>query len=398
MRSKNKKRKTPVLAQVALKISSDSTLSRIASVGVKQEVDHIYGYEKYPLDEVASELEERLYNPTYLGFAIGAILGNPKISNAIRTRLAAQYLDVVVSYLEGKMPKKTYEYWGGDAEPSCVVEAAAFLAERNEHAWMKKKEYVKAALSFTKDSSVRAKKSLLQELVKRINDKEDEKRDGRSLADILSSEELVVDSWLGFLKETAAQTTKKKGGDNRQLFSNLSALVDAEGEESSAGALCRLSSLDKDDLIQIFVDMPLFAFLRRSPSNRTSLYYDVGKVLVRERQIPFVSIVQALAAKFRGEMKKSKRVIYYADEPKLKALCKLALDLGEGQNDELLTLVHDVVKVKGVETETRLVLFKFLYENLDSMKIKKKLLAEASRFKSGKIRAWASSQYQGMID
>ncbi len=139
-------------------------------------------------------------------------------------------------------------------------------------------------------------------------------------------------------------------------------------------------------MVEIFVELPLLPFLRRTPSNRTLLYYDIAKVLCRERSVPFVSIVHALAMKLQEVEKKSKRVIYYADEPKLKALSKLALEIGESQNAELLKLLHNVLGLKGVETETRLVLFKFLYENSESEERKKQLLQEASSFKSGKIR------------
>ena len=383
-----------VIAQVARQISSNSTLSKIASIAVKEEVDHIYGYKKYPLYEIASELEERLYNPTYLGCAVSAILERPEPREAEKTHLAENYLDVVVSYLRGDMPKKTDEYWGDDAEPSCVVEAAAYLAERKKLDWTGKKQYLEAVLSFTKDSSVQAKKSLLQALVRKINEEgrqrqtRPQSKEEEGLTNLLSSEDLVADSLLGLFKAMGSQRPKE---DQRksQLIANLSALVDAEGEESSAGALCRLSFLDKDDLVQIFVDLPLLTFLRRTPSNRTLLYYDVAQVLCRERNVPFASIVQAMAMKLQDEGKKSKRVIYYADEPKLKALSKLAVEIGESRNAELLGLMHSVLKLKGVETETRLVLFKFLYENSEK---RKELLDEASRFKSGRIRAWAASE------
>lgn len=236
-----------------------------------------------------------------------------------------------------------------------------------------------------------------KELIKKYRERRSGR--GRSLIDLLSNnDDIVVDSLLVFLKETGARTPGEEIGedyDSRrklQLVSNLSSLIDAQGDESSAGELCKLSCIGKDDLTKIFTSVPLSPFLRHTPSNRTLLYYDMGKVLCQERNVPFSSIVQALARELHLELERSKRVIYYADEPKLKALCKLAVEIGENKNAELLTLVQEVIRLKGVETETRLVLFRFLYDNLDNEVKRNMLLQEASRFKSSKIKAWASCE------
>jgi hypothetical protein len=281
------------------------------------------------------------------------------------------------------LPRKTYEYWGADAEPSHVLEAAAYLAERERFDWTKKK-YLTAILSLTQDSSVKAKRLLLQRLVEKLN--EEEVRGKRSLTHLLSSRDLVVDRWFSLMKEIDIPRVKGKQDEKWQLLSNLSFLIDAEGDESSAGALCRLSCLEKDDLLGILIQLPLRPFLRRTPSNHTMLYYDIAKVLYLERKIPFASMVQALAKKFQDEEEGS----HYMDEPKLKALTKLSVDAGENQNAELHQLLWNALSLKGIETETRLVLFRFLYENSENQQRRNEVLHIASRFKSGKIRAWAS--------
>ncbi|MGI0090584.1 MAG: hypothetical protein ACREBS_02645 [Nitrososphaerales archaeon] len=399
---RKKRREAHIVARVARQIASNPSLSKIASLAVKDEVDYIYGYKKYSLDEIASELEERLYNPTYLGRAVIAILQRPEVSKVEKTHLAENYLDVVVTYLKGKMPRKTYEYWGSDAEPSYVVESAAYLVAqgKNHLDWITKPGYLKGILSFTKDSSVQAKKSLLEGLVAKINEeygKDSGRGRGRNLlTDLLSKEDLIVDNWVGFLKEMGVTAPVKDNRGKFQLVGNLGPLLDAEGNESSAGALCRLSCFETIDLTAIFAELSLVPFLRRTPSNRTLLYYDGARVMCQERNVPFSSIVQALARKLRDELKKDRRVMYYADEPRLKALCRFAVEIGESRNTELLVLVKNVINLKGVETETRLVLFRFLYENLDNEKEKRSLLETANSFKSGKIKAWAGSELNAM--
>jgi hypothetical protein len=372
-----------ILVRIAHQIVLDPVLAKMASIAVRDEVDSIYGYKKYTLEEIAAELEERLYNPTYLGCSLNAILGKSEVSEIQKSRLAESYLDVAASYLLGKLPKKIYEYWGADAEPSHVVEAAAYLAERKRFDWTKKK-YLTAILSLAQNSSVKAKRLLLQTLVEKLN--EEEVRGKRSLTRLLSSQDLVVDRWFSLMKEIGIPRVKGKQEGKWQLLCNLSFLIDAEGDESSAGALCRLSCLEKDDLLDILDQLPLHPFLRRTPSNRTMLYYDIAKVLFLERKIPFVSMVQTLAKKFQDEKEGS----HYMDEPKLKALTKLSVDVGENQNAELLQLLRNALNLKGIETETRLALIRFLYENAENQQRKNEVLHEASRFKSGKIRAWAS--------
>lgn len=372
-----------ILVRIAHQIVSDPVLAKMASIAVRDEVDFIFGYKKYPLEEIAAELEERLYNPTYLGCSINAILEKSEVSEIQKIRLAESYLDVAACYLSGKLPKKTYEHWGADAEPSHVVEAAAHLAERKRLDWTKKK-YLTAILSLAQDSSAKAKRLLLQKLVEKLN--EEEVLDKRSLTHLLSSRDLVVDRWSSLMKELGIPRVKRKQQEKWQLLCNLSSLADAEGDESSAGALCRLTCLEEDDLLDILDQLPLHPYLRRTPSNRTMLYYDIAKVLYLERKIPFVSMVQALAKKLQDEKEGS----HYMDEPKLKALTKLSVDAGENQNAELLQLLRNALSLKGIETETRLVLFRFLYENSENQQRKNEVLHEASRFKSGRIGAWAS--------
>jgi hypothetical protein len=404
----NKKKREHIVDQIATKIASDPILSRIAAFAVKKEVDHIYGYSKYSIDEIGSELQERLYNPTYLGCSVGRILEATEVQEAVKIELAQNYLDIVASYDRGEMPKKTYEYWGEDAEPSCVIETAVFLTQAKKSLdWITKdKEYLKGVLSHTTDSSVESKKAMLEALVAKINEEHQQQQQEqnklstkrtKSITEFLSKEDIPAESWLSFLKDLNriapfSDEGKKKETDSEKgkfrLVSNLAALIDAKEDYSSAGALCRLSILGKDDLLEIFVDLPLIPFLRRNPSNRTMLYYDVAKVMVQERGVPFSSIVRGLHNKLHAELKKSNRVMYYQDEPKLKALCRLSMEISQVHNSDLLKLVHQVIKLKGVETETRFALFKFLYQNLKENQEKKSLLEEAPSFKSQKIKAW----------
>ncbi len=148
-----------------------------------------------------------------------------------------------------KCQRKHTRYLGADAEPLFVVEAATYLAQRKKLDWMtNKKEYLTSILTFSKDSSVRAKKSLLQQLVEKINEEEEQqqqqfggkskKAGSNSITNLMSSEDLVADSWLGLLKEMGAPRPKEmteEDGRRLQLVSNLSVLIDAEEDESSAG-------------------------------------------------------------------------------------------------------------------------------------------------------------------
>jgi hypothetical protein len=357
-------------------IANNEKLARIASAAVKKCVDDIYGYSKYSSAEIRSELEDRLYCMTYLGWAINDILKNDSVKEKVKVRLASGYIGLLEPYASGHLPKEVYKYWE-DMEPAFVIEIAAFLDARGLFDWSNKKQ-IEYSLNFASHSGMLAKKALLASLIDKLNK-------DRALSQFLSKDLLHSSEVFALESRNDRGRFSPLRLDHvdeckQILLLNLAPLFDADYRDSSFRLICDLSCLTKDDLIWFFVDITISFFTRNF--NRLTSFRDLGKGLVA-RGIPLISLIQKLDEKWSGDNKSRS---FYFDEVRVRVLAELAENYGQCDSSFVDT-VRRFLKHR-METNTREYLFKFVYRHSGDRTI----LEEALQWKSAKIRSWAQDE------
>jgi hypothetical protein len=344
----------------------DRRAASVATKAVKEYVDDVYGYSKYDIDEIRAELSGRLLCMTYLGYAVYKIISDDKVKDSLKVSLASRYLSLIDPYVRGKLPKEVYKYWS-EMDPEFVVEAAAFLDSRGAFDWndMNTIGYV---IRLSMDSGVSAKKAFLSRLIERLN------RDARLLS-FFSKNELhqydIFSALTGGISMFGLNGMRK---GKRLLVQNLVPLLDADWRDSSFGELCRLSTLSNDDLSYLFMEMNPMPFKKL---NRVKAFMDLAEGLA-EKGISLGTLLKGIA--------KHKKGFFYADEPKVKALCEVAEEKGQ-VNEGFVKTIRGFLKEK-METETREYLFKFVYRHTRDRGI----LQDAMKWKASGIRKWAESE------
>ena len=125
--------------------------------------------------------------------------------------------------------------------------------------------------------------------------------------------------------------------------------------------------------------------------NRVAMFRDLAESMQAARDIGPLELLKKL------DQRTDRNKFFYGDEVRTKGLPKLVQAQGEGSR-ECAEIVRRFLDYK-IETDTRLQLFRFVYENTGDGE----LLERASRFKSAKIREWATKEmrrqggYSGII-
>lgn len=366
------------LAKLTKGIIGDGAARDLAVRAITDRVDWIFGYAKYDPEEIAGELRYRLHCMEYLGVAVQAIVESDTVSEEFKVTLAREYLRTLPLYVEGRLPKDVYTTWE-DMEPTCPVEAAVFLQERDLFEWSDH-GIIRCVLQFALDSGVEAKRTFLSNLVARLNEDEGllRKLSTRPLwhdevaedLEMLASRERHHDIYgLGGVSETG-----------RRLLVNLRPLIDADDSGSSSfGPIANLNALSDQDLVKFFLGVGgMFYVMKRM--NRVAMFRDLAESMLVARGIGPLDLLKRL------DQRTDRDRFFYDDEARTKGLLKLAQARGEATR-EFAEIVKKFLDYK-METDTRFQLFRFAYENSGD----KDLLERASKFKSAKIRDWAARE------
>jgi hypothetical protein len=355
-------------------ILADGRLAKLASSAIKEHIDRMYGYPKYGLEEIESELSWRLRCMDYLGLSVRAIISDGEVDEGLRVRLASGYISLLEPYMRKELPKDVYECSG---EPAFAVEAAAFLSGRGAFDWSDQRT-IGHVIRFALTSGVAAKRAFLAGLIDRLN-----VDDG--LLSFLSEKELhrnvistVISIALGENRGSLFSVLGLGGMEERKrmLVYNLMPLLDADWRESSFAELPRLSALSDEDLSRLFVGLKML--ITRSP-NRVNAFRSLAEGLV-ERGVSLRLLLEGLADRSaRGEL-------FYSDEPKLKALCQVAEERGQ-VDGEFIDIVRGFLGER-METSTRLFLYKFVYRHTHDRNI----LQDALQWRAAGIRSWAERE------
>ncbi len=331
----------------------------------------------YPLGDTR-DVADALRSIRYLGPAVHAIFGSAAVSERVKIEVAKRYLRVVVLHTMGRIPDGALE-GGYFDEPSFTLEAAALLASRGEYDWsdeemMRMLLFYASPRRFAK-TAVETKRAFLSLLIDRLNS------DG-ALAQRFSSVPLHQDEIARMSIDEMPYSHDPLGLEKltegkRTLLQNIMPLLDSDYNKSSFSLVCRLSCMDEEDLENFFLDMSVL-FWRYVP-NAVLAFQDLA-VGLSGRGIAALRLMRSVVE--MGSRDKG----HHVDEQRVKALVRVAERAGEC-DAEFVGLIRRVLGWH-METDSRLLLFKLVYGKTRD----KRIIDEALRFESRKIRKWAEEQ------
>lgn len=360
-------------------ICGDDSLREMAASAVKDEVDYIYGYSKYTLEEIDWELELRLYSMTYLAKAIVRILKHPKVDLDIKKTLCSSYLNLLEPYVKGELPKPVYEW---EFEPDYTIEMAVFLDSIGEMDW---KDYglLDLIMIYSESSTVESRGRFLERFIERIN------MDGEMLEYYTSprpedSEEMEVSRMSVFDLIPALIATMPPDKASRleisqstlNLMKVLSLIIGSKlrrWRNVPLRVLGRLRHLSNGDIMWMMDHLAFF----RIP-NCVKACEDLYMAL-NDREEDLEALLRTLTSQLKKKQKHD-----YRDEPKVKGLLRAVSKL-PGDKSRFVELARGLLNAR-ITPGAKLSVYKFIYETGGDRRILE--MAKKERLKT--IREWAA--------
>jgi len=162
---------------------------------------------------------------------------------------------------------------------------------------------------------------------------------------------------------------------NQLLIRNLWPLLECANRRSSFEVLLELKSLNRREKVELAMNLGFFSGPR---GNRIQAYEGLLSCILREGADPVDLATRLLA--------RNEKRLRYDDEARVKALMNVCEETGLIE-PKLLDVLQQLLDLQ-METFTRLYMMKFLYRHTKDERI----LDEAERWESKKIREWARQQ------
>ena len=360
---------TSTFKEVIRTIGGNKSLRRIAAASIKREVDYIYGYSKYSLNEIDLGLESRLHSMTYLARSIVGIIGKKGVALETKTQLCRHYLQLLEPYVERHLPKPVYEW---DFEPKYTLEMAVFLDAVGEIDW-RKYGLLEQIVIFGKDSSVESKAKFLELFIDHLNhdqqmlkhfsseprkELEELEAPGFTLFDVFfidSYPEEIPSSTFNILKHLAQITSSQHiGGKNVPLK-----------------ALGNLNCLTLGDINWVMDHIILFGV-----PNRVKACEDLYEALLGRGED--LKTLQSLASQVKGAPDS------YILEPKVKGFLKVAARLPVDKA-QLVKMAAELLDPR-ISSNARLWIYKLIHKESGSGEILERAKDDNSKI----IREWAA--------
>lgn len=360
----------PVLSikEIVDVICGDGSLRRVAAAAIKEEVDDIYGYSKYDLNEIDWSMEDRLYFMAYLAKAIVVIIEQPKIDLELKKTLCSSYLQLLVPGVKGELPRAVYR-WG--FEPCFTVEMAVFLDTFGELDW-RNFELLEEIVAFGAESSVESKARFLENFVARLN------RDEDMFKHFTSPKEGVEDWEVSELAHFdhfffTPKTREEISPSTLCLLENLSMIMCSSGRKNvPLKPLGKLKCVTNADITWMLDHLILF----RIP-NGVKASEELYEMLLERGEDP-KALLHSLLSRMEAKCK-----ISYHKERKVRGFYR-AISKLPGDKSRFITLTKRLLDAK-MGADAKLSAYKFLYRETNDRELLEKARDEGTM----KIREWA---------